>query len=669
MNRAYSLVTITKAVDDVATGRRIFSGWATTPEMDRVNDTIDPMGAEFTNPVTLLHQHDSRAPIGTVTMKKPTPKGIEFDAEIPVIAEPGPLKDRVDTAWGEIKAGLVRAVSIGFKALKYAFRDDGGIDFQAIAIYELSTVSVPANAGALITSVKSIDRELRRAAGVPEPSLPKSNDPPPAASGRKAMGSVRLTPPGVTGKNQPSKTPQEGKAMKTVSEHIAALEAKRAANAAHIDTITSKSIDEGRSMDDTEHEEIKGFEAENASIDRDLVVLKKREADLAKTAQPVRVADGAPVATVGVSVKAPPKPEPGIRLARYVRCLALSKKGHRDLLSVAEEQYGSRDPEVVAMVKAAVIASNTTTDAALIGNEGGWADFVEFLRPQTITGRFGAGGIPSLTGIPFRVPLITEASESTAYWVGEGKAKPMTKPSWTRTELNPLKVATIAAATMEQLRDSSPSGEVLIRNSLAKSIIKRQDLSFIDPANAGSAGVSPASILNGIAGLSPSGSDADAVRADVGAIMGAFVTANNPLMSGVWVMSAQRALRLSLMVNALGQKEFPGITLRGGAFFELPVITSQYVDTDVVALVNAEDIYLGDEGGITIDMSTEASLEMMDNPTNDAIASTPVAAELVSLWATNSVGFRAERTINWMRRRVSAVAWADNVTWGDGGGS
>ena len=418
-------------------------------------------------------------------------------------------------------------------------------------------------------------------------------------------------------------------------------------------------------MDDAEHEEIAGFEAENSSIDRDLVVLKKREADLAKTAQQVRSVEPAPAPTVGVSVKAPPSPEPGIRLARYVRCLALSKKGHRDLLSVADEQYGSRDPEVVNMVKAAVIASNTTTDAALIGNIGGWADFVEFLRPQTILGRFGQAGIPNLTTIPFRVPLITEASESTGYWVGEGKAKPLTKPSWTRTELNPLKVATIAAATMEQLRDSSPSGETLIRNSLAKAIVKRQDLSFIDPANAGAAGVSPASILNGIAGLVPSGSDADAVRADVGAIMGAFVTANNPLLSGVWIMSAQRALRLSLMVNALGQKEFPGLTLRGGTFFELPVITSQYVENDVVALVNAEDVYLGDEGGITIDMSTEASLEMMDNPVGDAIAATPVAAELVSLWQTNSVGFRAERTVNWMRRRVSAVAWMDNVTWGD----
>lgn len=156
MNRAYSLIEV-KAFDE---DKRVFSGWATTPEIDRVNDRIDPLGAKFKNPLVLLHQHDSDRPIGTVKFRPPTAKGIEFEAEIPVIDEPGPLKDRVDTAWGEIKAKIVRAVSVGFRPIKYAFKDDGGIDYQEIEIFELSTVSVPANASALITSVgKSLNAE------------------------------------------------------------------------------------------------------------------------------------------------------------------------------------------------------------------------------------------------------------------------------------------------------------------------------------------------------------------------------------------------------------------------------------------------------------------------------------------------------------------------------
>jgi hypothetical protein len=128
-------------------------------------------------------------------------------------------------------------------------------------------------------------------------------------------------------------------------------------------------------------------------------------------------------------------------------------------------------------------------------------------------------------------------------------------------------------------------------------------------------------------------------------------------------MSATYALRLMMMLNPLGQREFPGITMQGGTFFELPVIVSNYL-TDYVALVNAEDIYLADEGGVDIAMSTEASLEMVDNPTQDSGAADPVETTVVSMFQTNSVAFRAERTMNWARRRASAVAWMDNVTWG-----
>lgn len=168
MNRAYSVIEV-KALDEK---RRVFSGWATTPAMDRVQDTINPMGAKFSNPLVLLHQHNHDEPIGSVTFEKPTPKGIKFQAEMPVISDAGPLKDRVDTAWGEIEHGLVRAVSIGFRPLKYAFKEDGGIEFQEIEIFELSTVSIPANAEAIISAVKSIDRGLRDAAGVVDSEIP-----------------------------------------------------------------------------------------------------------------------------------------------------------------------------------------------------------------------------------------------------------------------------------------------------------------------------------------------------------------------------------------------------------------------------------------------------------------------------------------------------------------
>lgn len=182
MDRAYSLIEVRAVSDD----KRTFTGWATTPATDRMGDVIDPLGAKFKNPVPLLHQHDSQRPIGLVKLKKATEAGIEFEAEIPVIEEAGPLKDRVDLAWGEIKAGLVRAVSIGFRPLKdgYEVMKDGGWFFKAIEILELSAVTIPANHQALITTIKSFDDAARAEREPVEPEIP-ADPQDKAATGRK----------------------------------------------------------------------------------------------------------------------------------------------------------------------------------------------------------------------------------------------------------------------------------------------------------------------------------------------------------------------------------------------------------------------------------------------------------------------------------------------------
>lgn len=454
-----------------------------------------------------------------------------------------------------------------------------------------------------------------------------------------------------------------------LAEQIAAYEAKRAANVAGMESIMKKSGDEGATLDAQQQEEFDGFSADNEAIDAHLKRLRTMEGLKAQTAKPVVAnqvkseGDGG-AARAGVVVKAP-KLDPGIRFARVAKCIGLAGKMRRDPIALAEERFKS-DPIVVAVVKAAVSAGSTQNGnwaANLVGDESAvFADFVEFLRPQTIMGRFGANGIPALRRVPFRVALIGQTGGGAGYWVGEGKAKPLTAFDFNRTTLGPLKVANIAVVTEEVLRDSSPAADTIVRDSLAAALRERLDLDFIDPAKAAVADVSPASILHGVTPIESSGRDADAVRADLRALFGAFIAANNAPTTGVFVLEATTALALSLMTNPLGQPEFPGLTMNGGTLSGLPVVVSEYVPAGVVALVNASDIYLADDGDVSVDMSMEASLEMADNPTGDS--TTPTARQLVSLWQTNSVGFRAERTVNWARRRASAVAYLTGVAWG-----
>src|SRR5262245_32711370 len=260
MNRAYSLLTV-KAVDEEA---RQITGMATTPAPDRLNDVVEPRGAQFNLPIPLLWQHDSHQPIGQVTHAKVGKGGIEIVAKIAkdVSAE-------IDRAWSLIKAGLVPGLSIGFKALAHEpIPETKGIRFTKWSWLELSAVTIPANAEATITTIRSIAAEFRAAHAQAKP-----------------RSSEHLNPPGASGSSQ-SKIAQEG-AMKTIAEQIAALEAKRQARAARMDAVMQKSLDEDRTSTADEQAEFDNLSAEVEAIDKDLVRLRKLEATKMTTAKAV----------------------------------------------------------------------------------------------------------------------------------------------------------------------------------------------------------------------------------------------------------------------------------------------------------------------------------------------------------------------------------------------
>jgi HK97 family phage prohead protease len=652
-----------RAVSD-GQDKRTFEGWATTPTPDRLGDVVEPKGAKFKNPLPLLHQHNSDEPIGTVRLKKATDEGIAFEATIPTITEAGPLKDRVDTAWGEIKNGLVRAVSIGFRVLQDGMESiagTGGLRFTAIEIMELSAVSIPANADATITNIKTFDIGLSAASGVPV---------------------VRLTPPGVSGSPQPPI--RKGAAMpRTVSQQIEDFNATRATKAARMVVIMGQSSERSETLDASETEEYDTLDAEVVAIDNHLKRLHSLERAQAGTATPVTRAapaavgqaasglildEGLSSARIEPVVRSLERVDPSLHVARLAKCIVLGRmsRGEKKASDFASEMYPN-DGLLPEMIKA-VIAGGTATDPTwagpLVGPAGlAFAAFLEFLRPTTIIGKFGTNGIPALQAVPFRTPLGAQTSGGLGYWVGEGKAKPLTKFDFSRTQLTELKVANIAVATKELIRDSSPSADQLIRNGLVSALRERLDIDFINPAKAAVAGVSPASITNGVVGIPSSGTDAAAVRADIAAIFAAYRAGNNPLTGGVWIMPTALALQLALMVTITGAPEFPGVTPNGGVFMGFPVIASDYVPADTVILVNAPLVYLADEGGFGVSMSEEASLEMVDNPVGDAHAGTGPATGMVSMFQTNSVAILAERTINWVKARPQAAVVLTGVAW------
>lgn len=663
MNRAYSLLTV-KSVDEE---KRIIRGVATTPAVDRVGDIVEPLGVTFKNPLPLLWQHKHDKPIGTVIFDTPTADGITFTAELPVIAEAGALRDRIEEAWQSIKSMLVRAVSIGFRAVEYSWMDDGGIRFIKTEVFELSAVTIPANEQALITDtskaldqrtlsvIKSFDKDAPAATGRPERPAKDA----PGASGKATSVNLR---------------PKEATIMKTTAEQIAALEATRLVKSTRMAEIMSKGGEGGRTTDADEQEEFDTLSGEVDAIDADLKRFRALERAQAVSAAPVNsVKTGAEAAAVrnGAPVTVKANLPKGTAFTRFAMALMAGKGNLMQSAEIAK-RWSDQTPEVETVLKAAV-AAGTTTDAAwakpLVEYTNMASEFAELLRPATIIGR-----IPGLRNVPFNIKVPRQTGGSSASWVGEGAPKPVSALAFDQINLGVTKLAGIVVMTDELVRFSNPSAEAIVRQDLIDTIVQTMDRDFVDPANAGSAGVKPASITNGVTPVVASGTTADHVRRDVQALMGKFVTANMSLAGAVFIMTEMRALSLALMLNALGQREFPEIQINGesgGRFFGLPVVLSENIPAnpgagdplvgagDRIILAKASEIMLADDGETLLDASNQASLQMDSAPTNPPVAATV----MVSLWQMNLVGIRAERFINWTKRRPGAVQYIDSAAY------
>ena len=155
-----------KSVEDGEKGGVIIEGLASTPDIDRYRDIVEPTAFKnalemyMKNP-TVLRSHDSDRPIGTVTSATVTSKGLKIKALI---------NDEQTSV--EIKDGRMRTMSIGYIPLFTILQHEDGSEFNAekdspwdadmvrvikeLDLVEISVVSTPANGNALFTIGKSI---------------------------------------------------------------------------------------------------------------------------------------------------------------------------------------------------------------------------------------------------------------------------------------------------------------------------------------------------------------------------------------------------------------------------------------------------------------------------------------------------------------------------------
>lgn len=654
LNRAYSRLDI-KSVDEE---QRIITGIATTPEPDRMGDIVEPKGAKFKLPIPLLWQHNSREPVGSVTKATVRDDGIEIQAQFAKVDEPGTLKDRLDEAWQSVKAKLVRGLSIGFNDIESAWlKDTYSLHFLQWEWLELSCVTIPANADASIQTIKSCDIGRPAASG----------------NGRRTAKSI-TNQPGVSGTARVVKMRGAPEMKKPIADQIAGWVNTRSEKAARQDAIQTKASDEGRGKDDAEREEYETLDAEIDTIDKELADLRKQEARLKKdateaAARPTgdaartRAADGSQRLVV-IEKKLPP----GLRFSRFVMAMAQSK----GIMSEAEryiEKFFPDDDQLIAFAKTAVAGGTTANGGGpLLQYTDIQTEFVDYLRPLTILGKFGQeipGGngarYPDVTRVNFNVRMGSQTAGASASWVGEGKPKPLSKGTFSTATIDFAKVAVISVLTKEEVRFPSINAQTKVRNDLVNAIVARIDTDLVDPANLGTANVKPASITANIVATTPSATTFVGVANDLRTMINAMLAANSQVNSLVLIASQKLALSLSLMRSSLGMRLFPDLTMYGGFLEGIPVIVSEAItsvgspSTGMLIALNAADLFLADDGVVSVDSSDQASLEMSDAPTQDG--TTGGGASMVSLFQTNMLAIRAEREINWKLMRSTSVQY------------
>lgn len=620
-----------RAVDDE---QRIFEGIANSASVDSHGTVIEPKGAVYRLPLPLFFhdagRHSHSKPIGNVIATEVRDGLRWIRAQVPKIEDDGTaggraVRDRVDAAWADIKNGLVRGLSIEFLPIEpksMSAKRWTRWDWRALAV-----VPVPSNVDATIQLVRSIAES-----GDPTPGVP---------------GTPTTT------------TPRRG--HMTIQEQIQQHENSRAAKVARKSALMERSAAAGATLDTTEAEEFDTLDSEIQAIDAHLVRLNSLKADNEKRAVAVPTTPGAAPAAqarAGVAVvQVRPNVEPGIMMARHAMALLVSNGSKLEAAEYAKRTWGDSADEIVQGIRTglmtrAAIAPGTTaqaTFAAPLVTTNYANEFLELLRPMTLLGR-----VPGLRKVPFNTSMPAQTAGGTYKWVGQGKPKPVTNAQYAAVTLGFAKASGIIVLTEELVRLSTPSAEAAVRDEMLKGIQQFLDGQFVDASVAAVANVNPASITNGVTGTAASGTDVSDAFSDIAARVQAMAAAGFSPSELVILMSESQAFVLGIARDANGDLLFPNLGITGGTIAGIPVVASETVGAQII-VAHAASILYADDGGVEIDVSREASVQLDSAPTDPADASTV----LTSLWQHNLVGLRAERFITWGKARSTAV---DRIT-------
>ena len=342
---------------------------------------------------------------------------------------------------------------------------------------------------------------------------------------------------------------------------------------------------------------------------------------------------------------------------RAIRALVMAKGDFGHGADIARATWPNQ-LEIEMALRSAVTAGSL----GHVGSPNGWgqqltpgimSEFVEIVRAASVVSRLGL-----VHRVPFNVNVGAESTAAVAQWAGEGSPKVASELGYSTVTLGVAKASVITTISTELARTNGANAERRILDSLVKSVAGFIDSQFLDPSVVSST-VHPGSILSiaGASPISPSGTSSAAIVTDLTALVDALLTASGgELVAPMLIMSPRLAVRIALK----GAGAYPDLKFSGGMLLGIPVLTTSASNWSTsgggrICLVDQDAIMLAD-GGMEVGASTEAALQLANNPVEGASAVT-------SLWQQNLLGVRSEKYICWNARRAGAAAYLDSVAY------
>jgi HK97 family phage prohead protease/HK97 family phage major capsid protein len=608
--------------------------------VDRYGDIVEPDGWKLQhfkrNPIALFG-HKSDFVIGH--WKDVRVEGGKLLGRLELLAKG--ISERLDEIRAAVEAGVLRAVSVGFRPLSYEPIEGskaGGIRYKSAELVECSVVSIPANPNALAVAKQ----------------LHLSDDVQRLIFGETAEEVIRRDGSGNFGEPAIPQHSGRGKVkMQTLSERIQNAQ----------DELVQLKDQLTNHVKQDDADEIVTEELSNSIEQKELTLksLKRAESALAvKSADPeikTPAVVGAPAIRRPLNLPGKAS-QPRDIIIRAAVVNALAHVTGKDPEQLLEQRYGE-DEGTNMILKAAVSGATTTGTgwAAELVNTA-MADFLETLRPISVYptlansggGRLNFGANQGSIRIPSRAATPSIAGS----FVGEGAPIPVRRLGLTSITLTPKKMGVISVFSREIARYSTPAIEALVRQEIEADTALTLDSLLLDD-NAANA-VRPAGLLNGVTPITAAtGGGAAAILADIRALTAPFDAAN----------AGRNLLLLMNPAQARAVAMTPGPD--GTLGWSDPIMPNRVASTTVpvgrIILIDAADFVSATGDVPEFEMSNEAVLHMEDSTPAQISAGTDVAAPVQSMFQTAQIAMRMLLDVSWAMRRQGMVSYIDGVTW------